>query len=88
MTSLRCLSSGECRICKFITTSWNHGINGVEATVNRYEGCLITSSAPICDADKTSADAVQFDNPVMQNAYGKELDPICAPCKKAGKGFM
>ena len=86
MTSLRCLSSGECRICKFIKTSWNHGINDVDATVNRYEGCVITSSAPICDANKLTANAVEFDNAVMEGAYGEDLDPICAPCKQAGKG--
>ena len=36
-TNRKCLSTGECRACKFISTS--------------YEGCDITSMTPICDAN-------------------------------------
>ena len=42
----RCLSSGECRICKLIGTA--------------YEGCDGTSTKPVCDADTGTA-AIQTD---------------------------
>ena len=41
----KCMSSGECRACKFIT--------------DKYEGCDITSNTPICDANTAVAN-VQF----------------------------
>ena len=38
--SRKCLSTSECRACKFIT--------------DRYEGCQITTGLPICDANKNT----------------------------------
>ena len=44
-TNRRCLSTGQCRRCQFVTT------NSENTTVNRYEGCEgETSEEPICDA--------------------------------------
>ena len=41
----KCISTGECRACKFVT--------------DKYEGCDITSLTPICDAN-TAVSNVQF----------------------------
>ena len=42
-SALNCLSTGECKICKF-----------VDAT-DKYEGCDISSATPICDGDSATA---------------------------------
>ena len=71
----KCLSSGECRVCKFVA------VNSLGAAVNKYEGCDITSSTPICDANTAVAN-VQF----ATNAYdGGSLTPACVQCKKMGE---
>ena len=77
----RCLSTGECRICKF-----------VEATA-LYEGCDITSTTPICDADETTT-KVNYDTDDYlagnTSMYAPEAGvahletPKCVACKKAG----
>ena len=43
---LRCLSDGECRVCKLIS--------------NDYEGCVVTSTTPVCDSneDTTAIESV------------------------------
>ena len=80
----RCLSTGECRRCKFVSGTG----------LNRYEGCEITSGIPICDANKDTT-AVEYDTsdyltgsestyaPEAGNAHLK--NPNCVKCKKAGK---
>ena len=42
--NLRCLSSGECRVCKLIDPN--------------YEGCDVTSTTPVCDSDISSTDMI------------------------------
>ena len=88
----KCLSTGECRICKFVAES----LDG--ATPNEYEGCDITSDTPICDAD-SSDDKVQYDPPTVydQNARStyapeagdaNELTPACVECRQKGKFIL
>ena len=83
----RCLSTGECRRCKFVAGTG----------LNRYEGCVITSDAPICDAN-ASTDEVEFatDNylagttpnpghyPDGTGYMEHSLTPNCVKCKKKG----
>ena len=73
---LRCLSSGECRICKFLT----HPTTGAKT----YEGCVITSMEPICDADRTS-DTIEVTDMDYMNA---DLDAKCKACKKSGNNYV
>ena len=40
-SNLKCLSTGECNICKVIS--------------GRHEGCDVTSTTPVCDADSTTS---------------------------------
>ena len=64
--NLRCLSSGECRVCKLID--------------NTYEGCLLTTTTPVCDSDKDTV-GIQSDfltSPPTTTAQ-------CVACKKDGK---
>ena len=80
----RCLSTGECRRCKFVAGTG----------FNTYEGCVITSSTPICDADSDTT-AVEYATsdyltgtistyaPEAGNAHLKT--PNCVECKMAGK---
>ena len=52
----KCLSTGECRICKFV------------ADTSKYEGCDITSNTPICDANSLTMDIFEFsvaDDPTL-----------------------
>ena len=63
----KCISTGECRACKFVT--------------DKYEGCDITSSLPICDANAAVAN-VQFATSDYDSA---SLTPACVACKKSGK---
>ena len=70
----KCLSSGECRICKFVPT------NSIGVTVNKYEGCDITSYSPICDAN-TAVSGVQY----SRFDYDAVLTQGCVPCTSTGK---
>ena len=71
----KCLSTGECRLCKFVTED----LDGT--TVNRYEGCGgITSAAPICDADADTT-IIEFDNSDYDDS---NKIPTCRVCKKKG----
>ena len=74
----RCLSTGECRRCKYVTT------DSAGTTVNRYEGCEgITSTSPICDGD-SSTTVVDF----AATSYDDEaLNPSCVKCKKIGNAI-
>ena len=66
----KCLSSGECRPCKYIT--------------DEYEGCDITSTTPICDANTAVAN-IQFDT--SSDYVSTSLIPVCVACKKAGEFY-
>ena len=66
----RCLSTGECRVCKLIS--------------DKYEGCDITSTTPICDANTAVAN-VQFDT--SSDYVSTSLIPACVACKKAGEYY-
>ena len=46
-SSRKCLSTGQCRACKFIT--------------DKYEGCSINTGLPICDADKDNDDGIDYE---------------------------
>ena len=78
----RCLSTGECRRCKFV------------AGTGLYEGCEITSASPICDADSDSAKVEYATSDYLtgsESTYAPEAgdahlkNPNCVQCKKAGK---
>ena len=85
----RCLSTGECRRCKFIETS----LDGTAS--NKYEGCVITSDTPICDANKGTTNVVEYAKSKYKegdrSTYAPEagtahlLTPECVKCKKQGK---
>ena len=73
----KCLSTGECRVCKKITTS--------ESTFN-YEGCqqnsdLEDSETPICDPDD-DGETIEVQDDV--NDYA-DKNAVCRGCKKDGK---
>ena len=71
----KCLSTGECRVCQFVAS------NSL-GSVNKYEGCDITSTSPVCDANTAeSAAGIQYDT----NDYNVTHTPGCVPCKKEGK---
>ena len=75
----RCLSTGECRRCKYVTE------DSAGTTVNRYEGCEgITSTSPICDAngDTTTIDFA------TANYDSATQNPSCVKCKKIGKQIL
>jgi hypothetical protein len=60
---LRCLSDGECRVCKLID--------------NNYEGCVVTSTTPVCDSDKDAA--------LISTTDDADKTAQCLGCKKDGK---
>ena len=73
----KCLSTGECRLCKFVTMDLDN------IAVDRYEGCGgATSTEPICDADSGTTTFIEF-----QTADYIPTDdiPKCVKCKKRGK---
>ena len=72
----KCLSTGECRLCKFVTVD----LDGL--SVNRYEGCSgMASTEPICDAYEDTT-IIDFDT----NDYtAQDKIPTCVKCKKRGK---
>ena len=75
-TNRRCLSTGECRRCKYVSTDSDG------TTVNRYEGCEgITSATPICDANGDTA-IIDF---ATADYVSPTQNPSCAKCTKAGK---
>ena len=82
----KCLSTGECRACKFVTTSKTWTLSGVQWTsadgpaVNKYEGCDIKTGTPICNADMTST-TVKF---ATDDYDSDSVVPNCVPCKKLG----
>ena len=72
----KCLSTGECRVCKNITTA--------DSTFN-YEGCqennqLKDSETPICDPDGAT-ETIENQN----DGDFSDKDPVCVGCKKSGK---
>ena len=88
----RCLSTGECRRCKFIEK-----MSGGTPD-NKYEGCIISSDTPICDAN-ASTDKIEFDvndyktgttpdpGPVYPDNTGyleHSLTPDCVKCRMEG----
>ena len=62
--NLRCLSSEECRVCKLIGSN--------------YEGCDVTSTTPVCDPDK---DTAQIQTDFSTTTTTAE----CVGCKKTSK---
>ena len=64
-SNYRCLSSGACNVCGLV--------NG------NAEGCDITSTTPVCDADSTTAQ-------IEDSATGKVAK--CVACKKTGEYKM
>ena len=74
-TNRRCLSTGQCRRCQYVT------MNSDGDSVNRYEGCEgITSAAPICDAGTTTT-LIDFAD---ADYASRSLSPTCVKCKKRG----
>ena len=61
-SNLKCLSTGECNICKDIS--------------GRHEGCDVTSTTPVCDAD--SVTSVIDDSAI-------EKFSACVACKRNGE---
>ena len=61
-SSYKCLSSGACNVCGLIS--------------GNAEGCDITSSTPVCDADSTTSG-------IQDSASGKVAQ--CVACKKSGR---
>ena len=62
---LRCLSSEECRVCKKIG--------------DNYEGCVVTSTSPVCDSDKDAA--------LISTTDDADKTAQCVGCKKDGKSL-
>ena len=60
-SSYKCLSSGACNVCGLIS--------------GNAEGCDITSTTPVCDADSTTSG-------IQDSASGKVAQ--CVACKKTG----
>ena len=58
----KCLSNGACNVCGLIS--------------GNAEGCDITSTTPVCDADSTLSG-------IQDSASGKVAQ--CVACKKSGK---
>ena len=61
-SSYKCLSTGGCNVCGLIS--------GVA------EGCDITSTSPVCDADSSTTG-------IQDSASGKVAQ--CVACKKSGR---
>ena len=61
-SSRKCLSDGYCNTCKIISLA--------------HQGCDITSSTPVCDADSTTSG-------IQDSAVGKLA--ACVACKMTGK---
>ena len=61
-SNYKCLSSGACNVCGIV--------NG------NVEGCDITSTTPVCDADSTTSG-------IQDSASGKVAQ--CVACKKTGE---
>ena len=61
-SSYKCLSTGGCNVCGLIS--------GVA------EGCDITSTSPVCDAESSTSG-------IQDSATGKVAQ--CVACKKSGK---
>ena len=89
VSSRRCLSTGECRRCKFVEMSL------ARAAVNKYEGCEITSTTPICDANSATPDVIEYamsdytdgnvSVPIPEAGVAHLLIPDCVKCKQSGK---
>ena len=61
-SSYKCLSSGKCNVCALIS--------------GYAQGCDITSTSPVCDADSSTSG-------IQDSASGKVAE--CVACKKSGK---
>ena len=62
--SYKCLSTGACNVCGLIS--------GIA------EGCDITSTSPVCDADSLTSG-------IQDSAIGKVAQ--CVACKKSGENY-
>ena len=63
-SSYRCLSSGACNVCGLISGT--------------HEGCVSTSTTPVCDADSTTST-------IEDTAVEKEA--VCKGCTKSGQSL-
>ena len=84
--SLKCLSTGECRVCKVID-SVHEGCSGAHKCLSTgvcnvcglisgtHEECVSTSTSPVCDAD--SSTSIIDDTAV-------EKEAVCKGCTKSG----
>ena len=45
---------------------------------DNYEGCVVTSTTPVCDGDKDDSTAIT-------KTYASDKTAICVGCKKDGK---
>ena len=61
-STYKCLSTGSCNVCGLISGT--------------HEGCDVTSTTPVCDADSTTSG-------IQDSASGKVGQ--CTACKKDGK---
>ena len=58
------MSSEECRICKLIS--------------DNYEGCVVTSTTPVCDSDEDTAQ-------IQADFSATTTTAQCVGCKKSSK---
>ena len=58
----KCLSTGSCNVCGLIS--------------GKAEGCNVFSTAPVCDADKSTVG--------IETTYDSAKEAQCVACKKTG----
>ena len=63
-SSYRCLSSGACNVCGLISGT--------------HEGCVSTSTTPVCDADSTTS---------IIDDTAVEKEAVCKGCTKSGQNL-
>ena len=64
-STYKCLSTGECNVCGLIS--------------GQAQGCDITSTSPVCDADSSTSGT-------QDTATGKVAQ--CVACTKSGKNYL
>ena len=64
-SSYRCLSSGACNVCGLISGT--------------HEGCVSTSTTPVCDADSTTS---------IIDDTAVEKEAVCKGCTKSGQTLV